>query len=69
MRVLGPAMLPLLGHWSGVDLERSFTKALPDFRPSGRPSPFKTGGVYWVRFSFMPRRSNTFRCKGMGRVI
>ena len=32
-------------HWGAmfhIDLEHSFTKALPGFRPSGRRSPFKT---------------------------
>jgi len=31
-----------LGALLDVDLEHSFAKALPGFRPSGRRSPFKT---------------------------
>ena len=35
----GAAALRAVFH---IDLEQSFTKALPGFRPSGRRSPFKT---------------------------
>ena len=44
-----------LGALLDVDLEHSFTKALPGFRPSGRRSPFKTapGGFVSSRAQLM----------------
>ena len=44
-----------LGAVLDVDLEHSFTKALPGFRPSGRRSPFKTapGGFVSSRAQLM----------------